>query len=335
MLNLSKNHKNLVLTSFWGYLILSSFVSIIPAIQMQNVKPLPGMKDLTPEERDGLKTFVAEDCMACHTQQVRNIEMDKMWGSRPSIPSDYYYSKKRIDIWRQSPSFLGSERTGPDLTNIGARQPSDEWHLMHMYNPRLVVKESVMPSYKWLFEEKDSTKITSKDVVVKVPADQLKNKKNKVVATQKVKNLIAFLKYLKQPELPGQAPNFIPAKPKAEVAQGGGGGSAASALPDGEKLFMNTCAACHQADGKGLPGAFPPLAGSPVVNDDNYRLQASIIMLGYSGRPEYAPMPPFGSQFSDEEIAAIMNHERTSWGNKSKTVTAEEIKAVRDSLSKK
>lgn len=334
MLNLSKNHKNLVLVSFWGYLILSSFVSIIPALQMQEVKPLPGMKDLTPEERDGLATFVSEDCMACHTQQVRNIEMDKMWGSRPSIPSDYYYSKKRQDVWRQSPSFLGSERTGPDLTSIGSRQASDDWHLLHLYNPRLVVKESIMPAYKWLFTEKDSTQLTDKDIVVKVPVEQLKNKKNKVVASKKVLNLVAFLKSLKQPELPS-APQFIPAKPKPEVAQAGSSSTGASNLPDGEKLFMNTCSVCHQADGKGLPGAFPPLAGSPVVNDDNYRLQASIIMMGYNGRPEYSAMPPFGDQLSDEEIAAIMNHERTSWGNKSKTVTAEQVKAVRDSISKK
>lgn len=335
MLNLSKSHKNLVLTSFWGYLILSSFVSIIPAIQMQNVKPLPGQKDLTVEERDGLHTFVAEDCMACHTMQVRNIEMDKMWGSRPSIPSDYYYTKKRIDIWRQSPSFLGSERTGPDLTNIGARQPSDDWHLIHLYNPRLVVKESVMPSYKWLFAEKDSTKITDKDVVIKVPAEQLKDKKNKVVATNKALHLVAFLKSLKQPELPG-APNvtFIPAKPKPAAAAGGGEDAGASALPDGEKLFMNTCAVCHQADGKGIPGAFPPLAGSSVVNDENFRKQASVIILGYDARPEYSAMPPFGDQLSDEEVAAIMNHERTSWGNNAKTVTAEDVKSVRDSLKK-
>ncbi|MDD3459086.1 MAG: cbb3-type cytochrome c oxidase subunit II [Weeksellaceae bacterium] len=332
MLNLSKNHKNLVLTSFWGYLILSSFVSIIPAIQMQNIKPLPGQKDLTTEERDGLKTFVAEDCMACHTQQVRNIEMDKMWGNRPSIPSDYYYSKKRIDVWRQSPSFLGSERTGPDLTNIGARQPSDDWHLIHLYNPRLVVKESVMPSYKWLFMEKDSTQITADDVVLNVPPEQLKNKNSKVVATQKAINLVAFLKYLKQPELPGEAPvEFIPAKAKPTTADSGGGGSD---LPDGEKLYMNTCAVCHQADGKGLPGAFPSLSDSPVVNDENFRLHAAIILMGYDSRPEYAVMQPFADQLSDAEIAAIINHERTNWGNQSKTVTAEEVKAVRDSLIK-
>ncbi|MFA5620229.1 MAG: cbb3-type cytochrome c oxidase subunit II [Weeksellaceae bacterium] len=333
MLNLSRNHKNLVLVSFWGYITLSAFVSIIPALQMQAIQPLPGMQDMTESERRGLHTFVAEDCMACHTQQVRNIEMDKVWGSRPSIPSDYYYTKKRLDFWRQSPSVLGSERTGPDLTNIGVRQPADAWHLLHLYNPRLVVKESIMPSYVWLFDEKDSTEVSPKDVVLNVPAHYLKNPRNKVVATQKAMDLVAYLKSLKQPELPGeQTIEFIPAKPKTAKAGAAAGGDGAAALPDGETLFMNTCAACHQADGKGLPGAFPSLVGSAVVNDDDYRLQASIILMGYDSRPEYAAMQPFADQLSDEEIAAIMNHERTSWGNNSKTVTAADVKAVRDSI---
>src|SRR3546814_12636951 len=74
--------------------------------------PLPGQQPLTELEMKGLRVYIAEGCVACHTQQVRSIEMDKTWGDRPSIPSDYYYSKQRLDLWRQSPSLLGSERTG-------------------------------------------------------------------------------------------------------------------------------------------------------------------------------------------------------------------------------
>ena len=119
----------------------------------ETVQPLSQAKDLTVAERSGLYTYIAEGCVACHTQQVRNIEMDAVWGDRPSLASDYYYSKKRMDVWRQAPSLLGSERTGPDLTNVGKRQPSQDWHLIHLYNPRIVVKESVMPPYPWLFRE--------------------------------------------------------------------------------------------------------------------------------------------------------------------------------------
>lgn len=330
MLNLSKNHQNLVLLSFWGYLILSLFVSILPALQMQKVAALPEQVDLTLEERKGLHIYVQENCMACHTQQVRSIEMDKVWGSRPSIPSDYVFSKQKIDFWRNSPSLLGSERTGPDLTNIGQRQASDQWHLLHLYNPRLVVKESIMPSYAWLFKEKDSTKIFENEVVLNVPKEYLKDPKNKVVATQDVLHLVAYLKSLKQPKLPGETTvDFIPAKQKKTTSTTD---ASTSSLPDGAALFVSTCAVCHQQDGKGLPGAFPPLAGSPIVNDPNYKTMVSIIISGYDARPEFASMPAQGDHLNDEEIAAIVNHERSSWGNNASAITAEDVKAVRDSL---
>ena len=329
MLNLGTNHKNLVLTSFWGYLILSTFIALIPATQLQKVEPLQGQPVLTESEKDGLHTYVSENCMACHTQQVRSIEMDKTWGDRPSIPSDYYYSKKRLDFWRQSPSLLGSERTGPDLTNIGVRQSSKEWHLLHLFNPRLVVKESVMPSYSWLFKEKDSLNISKEDVVLNVPSEYLSNKKNKIVATQKALNLVDYLISLKQPDLPNEAAvTFIPSKKKNEPSAN----AASSNLPNGEELFMTTCSACHQATGKGLPGAFPPLAGSPIVNDPDYSIMVGIILKGYDARAEYATMPPFADKLSDEEIAAIVNHERNSWGNNASQITVEDVKKVRDSI---
>jgi len=329
MLNLSKNHKNLVLVSFWGYFILSTFIALFPATQMQGVKPLPGQPDLTENQRKGLGAYVSENCMACHTQQVRSIEMDKTWGSRPSIPSDYYYSKKRLDFWRQSPSLLGSERTGPDLTNIGMRQSAPEWHLLHLYNPRLVVKQSVMPSYPWLFEEKDSLNVTKNDVVLNVPPQYLKNKRNKIVATQKVLNLVDYLTSLKQPALPDETTvAFIPAKKK----ESGKASAESSDLPDGEALFMKTCSACHQADGKGLPGAFPPLAGSPIVNNKDYSIMVQIILKGYDAREEFATMPSFAEQLSDKDIAAIVNHERSSWGNNASQITEADVKAIRDSV---
>lgn len=334
MLNLGTNHRNLVLLSFWGYLILSTFIALIPAKQMNDAQPLPGMKDLTAQERKGLEVFVSENCMACHTQQVRSIEMDKMWGNRPSIPSDYYYTKKRMDFWRQSPSLLGSERTGPDLTNIGKRQTSVDWHMLHLFNPRLVVKESVMPSYIWLFNEKDSLTISGDDIVLNVPDSYLKDKKNKVVASTKAKNLVAFLLSLKQVDITdGSNVEFIPALAKKDGKSSGDGGDSSGGL-DGADLYMQTCSQCHQADGKGLPGAFPPLAGSATVNDGDYRKMASIILNGYDALPGYGIMPPQG-HLSDDEIAAIMNHERSSWGNDAPPVTAEQIKEVRDSTSNK
>lgn len=327
MFNFHKDHKSLVYTSIFVYVGLSILIAIIPAYQMQETKALPSMQPLTEQEESGLNVYVSENCAACHTQQVRNIEMDKVWGDRPSLPSDYYYSKKRLDFWRQSPSLLGSERTGPDLTNIGKRQAGQEWHLLHLYNPRAVVKQSVMPSYAWMFEEKDPRDIGKNDVTVAVPASYLKNPKNKVVASQRALDLVAYLRALKQASLTGEPDiKFIPSSKKPKVAAAGG----ASNLPDGATLYTNTCAPCHQADGKGLPGAFPPLAGSPIVNDANPETLIKIVLQGYDARAEYGVMPPFAENLTDEEIAAITTHERSSWGNTAAAVKPEDVKKVRE-----
>lgn len=330
MLNFHRNHRNLVITSLLVFATLSFFVAVWPAYEMQETQPLPDMKEMTLAERRGLDVYVKENCMVCHTQQVRNIEMDEVWGARPSMASDYYYSKARMDVWRQSPSVLGSERTGPDLTNVGQRQPGQEWHLLHLYNPRIVMKESVMPAYKWLFVEKDESKVTSRDIVVPVPAPFFRHKGKKIVATQEAIDLVRYLQSLKQAPLPGEAPDFIPYTKKEEVALPS---SAASALPDGKKLYMQTCAACHQSDGNGLAGAFPPLAKSVVVMDDSADKLIQIILQGYDARTEYGVMPPFADQLTDEEIAAIASYERSSWGNQAPPVTVEQVRTVRSTIA--
>jgi cytochrome c oxidase cbb3-type subunit II len=87
-------------------------------------------------------------------------------------------------------------------------------------------------------------------------------------------------------------------------------------------------------NGEGLKGAFPPLKGSKVVLDDNPELMVNIIMNGYNAREEYAVMPAVGTnnKLKPEEVAAIMNHERSSWGNNSRKVTAEEVKKLMETV---
>ncbi len=334
MLDFNKDHRALVITAFSVFLILSIGIAVVPAFQMDAYGPLPNQPEMTAQEIRGQRVYIAEGCVACHTQQVRNIEMDNMWGKRPSVAEDYYYSKQRMDLWRQTPSVLGSERTGPDLTDIGNRQPGAAWHLLHFYNPRAVVEESIMPGFKWLFREMDSTQINPSDVVVPVPKKFFDNPGKKIVASQEVLDLVSYMQYLKQPELPrGVEVEFIPMIKQEETDKMSGTSAPSSSL-DGEKLFMNTCSACHQSTGKGVAGAFPPLAGSDIVNDGDPSKMISIILMGYDGNPEYGPMPGFADQLTDAEIAAIMTHERTSWGNSASAVDVEAVKKVRDSILK-
>ena len=102
----------------------------------------------------------------------------------------------------------------------------------------------------------------------------------------------------------------------------------------GAQLYTSTCAACHQANGTGLPGAFPPLVKNAAVLDADPTKQIRTILHGLSGETidgvAYpSPMPPFADALSDADVADIANHERTSWGNQGKPVTADQVKAQR------
>ncbi|MEO9022309.1 MAG: cbb3-type cytochrome c oxidase subunit II [Ginsengibacter sp.] len=330
------NHKSLFLTTISLYIALTLAMAVIPALYNQeNNAPLPGAEQLSGQALKGKAIYVANGCVACHTQQVRNIDMDRVWGSRPSIASDYA-ADLRTDLWRNTATLMGTERTGPDLTNIGARQPSIDWQLLHLYQPRSVVKQSIMPAYQWLFQYKE--KPDKNDKVVNVPDEFMRGRKGKIVATDKALDLVAYLMTLKQLKLPSGLPpkEFLY---KKEVKQAAGGGAAASNELDGVALYTANCQSCHQENGEGLKGAFPPLKGSATVLDDNPEKMVNIIMNGYSGLVSqgFGPMPPIGTtnNLSAAEISAIMNHEKTTWGNNAKKVTPEEIQKLMDAVKQK
>lgn len=235
-------------------------------------------------------------------------------------------------MWRATPSTLGSERTGPDLTEVGRRQPSDLWNLIHLYQPRTVVKESIMSAFPWLFQ--DSVAGAPAGLALHIPAAYREPRSHTIVPTRRAQQLVAYLMSLKQAELPtGAAPAFLyVAPPKVAAAADLVPGDAVPAL-DGVALYATNCQPCHQANGEGLKeglkGAFPPLKGSPVVNNADATLLVNIVLQGYDPRPEYGAMPPFAAKLTDAEIAAIVTHERNSWGNTGKPVTAEFVKKLR------
>jgi len=317
------NHKKLFRTAFLFFAGLTVLVAILPALNNQkNNKPLPGAEALSADAVKGKNIFIANGCVACHTQQVRNVDMDKVWGKRPGLAADYA-DIHRTDFWRNTATLMGTERTGPDLTDVGNRQPSKDWNLVHLFNPRTVVKESIMPAYPWLFTIRKTP--AKNDVIVNVPAAYLNGEVGKVVATNDALHLIAYLQSLKQIKLPDgtPSPDFLYKREQKQA-----GTNAATKELDGTALYTANCQSCHQPNGEGLPGAFPPLKGSPVVNGDNLELYVGIIINGYNARAEYGVMPPVGTNanLSAAEIAAIINHERTTWGNNAKKITEEEIK---------
>lgn len=330
-MDIFSNHRKLYGTAFGLFVFLSLIVAILPAISNQNSNaPLPGAETADAEVLKGKLVFIANGCVACHSQQVRNVDMDKSWGDRPSVAADYA-GNKRMSWWMNTATLMGTERTGPDLTNIGSRLPAADWHLLHLYNPRAVVSESIMPSYAWMFEEKD--KAEEDDKVVNVPEEFRDGRSGVIVARPEALQLVAYLQSLKQVSLPDgrTAPDFLYAKPAATTGE-----SAAEAVADvsgaldGAQLYAANCQACHQATGEGLKGAFPPLKGSAIVLNDNPETMIDIVLNGYNAREEYGEMPAVGTlnNLSAAEIAAIINHERSSWGNNARQIPVAEVEKI-------
>lgn len=332
-MNIFNNHIRLYITAGILFALLTYFTVIMPAFQNQYSNlPLPGTKPLSGDAKAGKLRYIAEGCVGCHSQQVRNVEMDRMFGSRPGMAADYA-NIGRTSIWQNTATLMGTERTGPDLTDVGNRQASKDWNLMHLYQPRSVVKQSIMPSYKWLFEMK--LKPLKTDVVVSMPAEYLDGKPGKLVAKKEALQLVAYILSLKQAPLPtGTIPQeFLYKKAVGDIPNSKTGDKTV----DGEALYNANCVACHQANGEGLKGAFPPLKGSPVVTGENLELYVDIIMNGYDARPEYGVMAGVGSNmnFTEFDVAAIINYERNAWGNKGKEVTPEAIKRIMDFIKMK
>ena len=156
----------------------------IPYIQLSDIKPPKGLKPYTSAQLRGREEYVSQGCLYCHSQQPRDKrqapDADRGWGRAP-VAGDYYYDK---------PHLLGTMRTGPDLFNIGARQPSIDWHLGHLYQPRAYVPGSIMPPYGFLFEVKD--KADPGEHVVNLPPD-FAPKGKVVVAQPRALDLVAYL----------------------------------------------------------------------------------------------------------------------------------------------
>lgn len=140
--------------------------------------------------REGHAIYVREGCVYCHSQQTRpekfGADKERGWG-RASKPADY----KGF-----SPHVLGTMRTGPDLSNIGERQPSRDWHLIHLYQPRTVSPGSIMPPFPWLFEVVDVSS-NPNDEGLRLP-DEYAIPGKKVIPTEEAEDLVRYLLYLDQ-----------------------------------------------------------------------------------------------------------------------------------------
>ena len=120
---------------------VGGLVEIVPLYFQKSVtEPVAGLKPYTALQLTGRDVYIREGCYGCHSQMVRPFRAEVERYGRYSVAGEFVYDR---------PFQWGSKRTGPDLHRVGGRY-SDEWHRLHLMNPRDLVPESNMPAYPWL-----------------------------------------------------------------------------------------------------------------------------------------------------------------------------------------
>ena len=132
-------------------ILFAGLVQIVPLFfQHSTTKPAPGVEPYDPLRLMGRDIYIREGCYGCHSQQVRMLRAEVQRYGPYSVAGESVFDH---------PFQWGSKRTGPDLARIGERY-SDEWHRIHLRNPRAVVPESNMPGYPWL----EKTSVSNQDI---------------------------------------------------------------------------------------------------------------------------------------------------------------------------
>jgi len=174
-----------------GGMVMLAFATmvlvVVPYFNLKIIAPPKGLKPYTTAQLRGRAIYIREGCVYCHTQQPRDKsqapDASRGWG-RASVAGDYYYD---------DPPLLGTMRTGPDLLNVGVRQPSADWHLGHLFQPRAYVPGSIMPGFPYLFDVKDVA--DEGERVLQLPPEFAPSGKV-VVATPAAVDLVKYLQSL-------------------------------------------------------------------------------------------------------------------------------------------
>jgi cytochrome c oxidase cbb3-type subunit II len=196
---MSKGHKilekNIILMSVFIVVAVSlgGLVEILPLIFQNQVRvPAEGVKPYAPLQLAGRDIYVREGCYNCHSQMIRPFRSETERYGPFSVAGESVYDR---------PFQWGSKRTGPDLARVGGRY-SDDWHVIHLVNPRDVVPESNMPGYPWLLENiVDGALVQKKMQVLKTLGDPYTEEEIAAAATAvdgktEMEALIAYLQGL-------------------------------------------------------------------------------------------------------------------------------------------
>ncbi|CAB5503066.1 Cytochrome c oxidase (cbb3-type) subunit CcoO (EC 1.9.3.1) [uncultured Gammaproteobacteria bacterium] len=183
--------KLIVLTLF--AVSIGGIVQIVPLFfQKSLTEPVENLKPYSALELAGRDIYIREGCVGCHSQMIRPFRAETERYGHYSVAGEFVYDR---------PFLWGSKRTGPDLHRVGGRY-TDDWHRVHLINPRDVVPESIMPSYHWLAtNDLDDALIQKKMQVLRTLGspytdEQIKNAPSKLKGKKEIDAVIAYLQNL-------------------------------------------------------------------------------------------------------------------------------------------
>jgi len=152
-----ERHLGLLVVLTVAVISVGGLVQIVPlSFQTATTQAAPGVKPYTPLQLSGRDIYIREGCVGCHSQMIRPFRAETERYGHYSVAGEFVYDH---------PFLWGSKRTGPDLARVGGRY-SDEWHRVHLINPRDLVPESNMPAYPWL----ERTALDARDLPAKMRA---------------------------------------------------------------------------------------------------------------------------------------------------------------------
>lgn len=203
---------NRLTTLFIGFTLtfISSWLGLVifPYIYLGQLEPVvdedtgesfpPALSGLAEQ---GRQVYASNGCIYCHSQQVRpahiSADIERGWGGRRSVARDYI-SQKNV--------YLGTTRTGPDLSNIGVRKRDRMWHYLNLYDPQMVNKKSIMAPYKYLFITQEIKGQGSPNALT-LTGRYAPEEGYEVVPTQEAIQLVEYLLSLNQDYSLPEAPN--------------------------------------------------------------------------------------------------------------------------------
>jgi cytochrome c oxidase cbb3-type subunit 2 len=187
--------KNVGLLALLVILVISvgGLVEIVPLFFLKSTtEPVEGLKPYTALQLEGRDIYVREGCYVCHSQMIRPFRAETERYGHYSVAGEFVYDH---------PFQWGSKRTGPDLARVGGRY-SDEWHRVHLTNPRDVVPESVMPAYPWMADATVDSQLTPKKLELMrtlgapYSDEDIANASSAVQGKTEMEALIAYLQVL-------------------------------------------------------------------------------------------------------------------------------------------